>query len=184
VTGLSPFDLAILVVVALSGLMGLMRGAVREIITALALIGALGAAVLSFGVVGRAAERFITPPWVAHVAAGMACFTLFYVLIRAIGGPISRGVREAGLSELDHFFGLCLGLARGAVVIGCLALAVNAAVPVDRRPDWMTKAKAYPGFVLAGETMGAWLPSGAQWLKRLRAPIGHADAPTARTTDK
>src|ERR1700757_2835271 len=65
--------------------------------------------------------------------AGMAVvFLAAYIVLRLIGGFLTRGVRESGLSGLDRVLGLTLGLGRGLVALGAFALLLGAFVPAKQ----------------------------------------------------
>ena len=70
---------------------------------------------------GPVARHFIATPWMANTAAVLILFIAAYIVLRVIGGAITRTVRQTdALSSLDRILGLGVGLVRGLVVIGVL----------------------------------------------------------------
>lgn len=148
------FDLIAGLVLAASALVGLARGGAREITTVVAFVVAVLIAVVGLRFVSSIMQQAIHIVWMANTAGVLLLFLFAYIVLRLIGGAISRRVQQtAGLSGLDRTLGLAIGLVRGLVVIGGVALLLDAATPPERRPAWLTSAKLYP----VAQTVGAGL---------------------------
>jgi membrane protein required for colicin V production len=155
------FDVAVGLVLLASGIMAFVRGATREITTALALIAAVVIAVFGLRFTGPLARHAIATPWIANTAAVLILFIAAYIVLRVIGGAITRTVRQTdALSSLDRILGLGVGLVRGAVVVGVLTLLINSATPPERMPAWISKAKTYPAATAAANVLKAFAPEG------------------------
>jgi hypothetical protein len=71
---MTQFDYAILLVFLVSGFMGFLRGASREVVTVLALtFGAMGA-LFGLPFVGPLARKLVNPDWLGTVGAGIVLF--------------------------------------------------------------------------------------------------------------
>ena len=140
-TGFDLFTGAILLV---SGLIGFVRGATRELTTAIAFVLAVAAAIFLLRFSAPVAHHFIHTVWLARVAAIVVVFLVTYVVVRLAGGQLTRGVRQTALSGLDRVAGLAIGLARGVVIVGVMVLLITVATPHERLPSWLTHARAYP----------------------------------------
>jgi len=149
-------------ILVISALFGLARGATREVTTLLALILSLFIAAL--------AARFVTPllahmihiGWMAHAVAMLLIFVVSYAILRTLGGLLTSGVRNAGLSGVDRLLGLGVGLGRGLLVMGLMGLLIAAAIPAERVPAWISRAKLYPLAESAGAVLRAAAPRGAK----------------------
>jgi membrane protein required for colicin V production len=168
------FDILAGLVLAVSGLVGLARGATREITTVIAFVLAAVAAVFGLRFTGPLAGHFIATPWMANTAALLVLFLIVYIVLRLIGGRLTTGVRQTVLSGFDRALGFAIGLVRGLVVIGAVALLVNAAGPP---PAWITRAKLYPLANAAGGVLRAFAPEGLKVAHDVAA--GTAQAVTA-----
>ncbi len=118
---MNPIDVAILAVVGMSALLGLARGAVREIF-------GLAALVLGFAIaLGQYAEgALLLGPWIAEplaaqAAAFFAIFIAAWILFSLAGALVRRVMKLLALSWLDRLGGLAFGLARGALLVALLA---------------------------------------------------------------
>jgi len=154
------FDLLAGLVLAVSGLVGFARGATREVTTVIAFVLAAVAAVFGLRFTGPLARHFIATAWMANTAAILILFLIVYIILRLIGGRLTAGVRQTALSGFDRVLGFAIGLVRGLVVIGAFALLVNAALPPERMPAWITRAKLYPMANAAGGALRAFAPRG------------------------
>ena len=139
------FDLIVVVLLAVSALVGFVRGATRELITVIAfLVGAL-AAVFALRFTGPLARDAIDPDWAGNAVAITLVFLAVYILLRVIGSVITRRIHQtSALGTIDRAAGVGVGLLRALVLIGVFHLVFHAATPADRLPQWMTGAAAYP----------------------------------------
>ncbi len=173
---MSLFDYIAGAVLLVSGLMGFARGATREITTVIAFVLAAVVAVFALRFTGPIARHAIHTPWIANTAAILILFILAYIVLRMIGGALTRTVRQTALSGLDRGLGFAIGLVRGLVVIGVFALLINAATPPERMPSWITGARIYPLAEAAGAVLRTFAPKG------LKVARGVAPAMTEAVT--
>jgi membrane protein required for colicin V production len=175
---MTGFDFVVLSVLALSALIGFVRGATREVVTVTAFVLAVVAAVFLLRFTAPATRHFIHTLWLARVAALLAMFIITYIVLRLLGGSLIRGVRAGALSSLDRGLGAALGLARGVVVVGVLVLLIGAATPPERLPGWYRHARTYPLASAAGAMLRAFAPQGAHMAKAMAPAVENALAPT------
>ncbi|MHB8529530.1 MAG: CvpA family protein [Caulobacteraceae bacterium] len=153
------FDLVAGLILAVSGIAGLVRGFTREVTTVAAFILAAVIAFLGLRFTAPIVGQAIRIVWLAEAAALLIGFVFVYILFRLAAGALTRRVQQtAALSGPDRVLGLIAGLVRGLVVIGAFALVVNAATPVERRPAWITQAKLYPLADTVGGAMARLTP--------------------------
>ncbi len=154
------FDILAGAVLAVSGLIGFARGATREVTTVIAFVLAAVIAVFSLRFTGALARHFIATPWMANAAAILVVFVIAYIVLRLIGGRLTGGVRQTVLSGFDRALGFAIGLVRGLAVIGVAVLLIHAAMPPERTPPWIAKARLYPLANAAGGALRAFAPQG------------------------
>lgn len=138
------FDLIVLGVLAISGLVGFVRGAVREVVTAGAFIIAALVAVFGLRLTAPLARAAVDPDWAAVGVAIVVTFVVLYILLRILGGNLTRRVQNSALGTADRTLGVGFGLARGLVALGVLHLVFHAVTPSDRIPRWLSDAVSYP----------------------------------------
>ncbi|MEO8812423.1 MAG: CvpA family protein [Caulobacteraceae bacterium] len=157
---MNAFDAIAGLVVLVSGLVGFVRGATREVTTAVAFAAAALIAIFSLRFTGPIARQVIHTPWLARTAAVLILFVAAYLLFRTVGGALTQSVRQTALSGFDRTLGAGLGVVRGLVVIGGLLLLFEAATPPERMPPWMTGARVYPLAAGAAGALRALAPQG------------------------
>lgn len=169
------FDIIALGLLSISAGVGFFRGAVREMMTVLALLVAGAAALWGLRFSGPILRGFVEPAWAANVAAILVVFVAVYVVLRLLGGNMAARVQATDvLGFLDRLIGAGFGLVRSLVVLGAFSLAFNAATPPDRMPQWIAGAALYPLTKAAGEVLKAFAPKGMDVADRLRPAIAGA----------
>ncbi len=174
---MTAFDWAAMTLVAVSALVGLARGAAREISGLMALILAALLALGSGQVLGPTFVRLIHPAWLAKPAGMIAVFLIAYVAIRFAGGVLTRGLRGAGLGGMDRLLGLGVGVVRGVAALGVFALVVGAVFPAQSMPGWIGRARLFP---LARGTGAVLMSAAPSLLDRDKTPRTGATATPAR----
>jgi membrane protein required for colicin V production len=147
------FDLVVVGLLILSGLVGFIRGATRELITVIAFVLGALAAVFALRFTGPIARDAVDPDWAGNAVAIVIVFLIVYILLRVLGASITRRIHQTGaLGSIDRAAGVGVGLVRALVLIGVFHLVFHAATPPERLPKWMTEAAFYP---LSGAAAGA-----------------------------
>lgn len=155
-------DLAILILLALSGLVGYVRGLVREALGLAAWGGALFIAspLGLFPYVQPVARRLVADPALADPAAFGAVFLVVLVLLWIVARVASDGVRASRLGGLDRTLGLVFGAARGAVLVVVAYIVAGLAVPVDAWPVPVREARLLPAVHRGAAWLAGQLPPG------------------------
>ncbi|HEY7851637.1 MAG TPA: CvpA family protein [Caulobacteraceae bacterium] len=174
---MTGFDLIAGGILLVSGLVGFLRGATRELTTVIAFIAAVAGSIFALRFSGPVARHFIHTGWLANVAAVLAVFIVIYIIVRLVGGRLTSGVRQTGLSSLDRALGFAIGLARGVVAVGVLVLLIRAATPAERMPIWFTHARTYPMANAAGAALRVLAPKGMAMAKHMGPAVENALAP-------
>jgi membrane protein required for colicin V production len=145
-------DLLVLVIVAISGLLGLSRGLVRELL-------GLG----SWVVAGYAAWRLgplvmpmtreaIGNPDIADPAAYAVTFVALLIVLSLLANLVGRLVQLSALGGLDRTLGLVFGVGRGVLVLIAAYIPLAQMLPADRWPPVAVQARTVP-----------WIYAGAVW---------------------
>jgi len=172
---MSPFDLAAGLALIVSGLIGWVRGGAREAagMVALALAAIVAFAALRF--TGPIARHAIHTPWLANVAAALVVFVALYALLRVLAAALSRSLhRHGALGALDRTVGAGFGLARALVFLGLVNLTLNAVMPAQRMPTWISSARLYPVSNLSAGALKRLAPTGEALAARVAPAVGHA----------
>lgn len=138
------FDLIVLGVLALSALVGFVRGAAREVVTVAAFLLAALAAVFLLRFTAPMARAAIDPDWAAVGVAIAVVFLIVYIAVRVAGGSLTARIKESPLGTFDRAVGLGFGLIRGLVAVGVFHLVFHTVTDPERIPRWISTAATYP----------------------------------------
>jgi membrane protein required for colicin V production len=148
-------DLVLLGVMLISGLLAMVRGFMREILS----IAAWGTAALvtlyAFGKLLPTAKTYFSNDTVASVVVVAGVFVGTLIVVSIITVRISDMILDSRIGALDRTLGFLFGLARGLLIVVVAYQFFTWLVPDKQRPDWVTGAKSRT--VLDGT--GQWLLS-------------------------
>jgi membrane protein required for colicin V production len=148
-------DLVLLGVMLVSGLLAMVRGFMREILS----IAAWGAAALvtlySFSKLLPTAKTYFTNDTIAAAVVVAGTFIGTLIVVSVITVRISDMILDSRIGALDRTLGFLFGLGRGLLIVVVAFLFFTWLVPEKQRPDWVTSAKSRT--VLQGT--GDWLMS-------------------------
>jgi membrane protein required for colicin V production len=145
------------IILLASGVLGYVRGFIREAIALLSWLVGLWVAWHYAYLVNPLLGGALAEPGVREWAG--RAIVLFLVLLAGavVGGVTGYFLRRAaGLAQTDRLLGALFGLMRGAVVIGLLVIG-GRAVDLDLEP-WWDKTKSMP----AADAIANWLEDYAQ----------------------
>lgn len=171
-------DYVLIAIVALSALISLLRGFIRE---ALALVGWVAAVWLVLSFTQPVAALFAEQVEVPSVRMGIAALTLFVGTLIVAGIVVylvGLLVDKTGLSGTDRMLGVVFGAARGVIIAAILVLLAGL-TPLPRDPWWHASA-LLPRFQQVAEQLRTLLPDEiAQHVDFAAAPAAGAPAPRA-----
>ncbi len=149
-------DVAILVIVAFSAMIGLFRGMVREVLGLAAWIAAAVAASWFFGDMQGFARRYIANENIADPVAFGVPFLVILIVFSLLARVVGSLVRKSVLGGLDRSLGLLYGLARGVALV--VAAYLIGGVAMDHWPDAVLEARTLPSIYLGAAWVAAKLP--------------------------
>jgi membrane protein required for colicin V production len=151
---MSWVDILIIVIIALSALISLFRGFVRETLSLLSWILAFWVA-LTFAhpLAQMYLQKYIKSPTLQLAAAFGGLFLLTLIVCAILNYFISTLVDKTGLSGTDRLLGMIFGLARGIVLVAALLLGGHL-TPMPKE-DWWQKSM----FISRFEPLETWLKS-------------------------
>ena len=158
------FDIAFFVIVALSVLISVVRGAVREILALASWVIAFFGAQYYALDVAPYLPAAIPNESLRVLAAFLIVFLLLLLLMSLIAIAISNVVRSAGLGIGDRVLGSIFGFVRGVAIVVMIVLMAGFTT-LPRHPEWRHAMFSAPLEALAN-TVKVWLPYDLQ--KRIR----------------
>lgn len=171
---MTPFDIIAGLLLLVSGVTGWVRGASRELTSALSFIGAAAIALFGLRVSGPIFRSLMDPDWAATAAAILVVFVVFFLVFRLIGGQLTAGLHETSAGTLDRAVGAIFGLIRSVVILGVFNLLLHLATPPDRMPHWVQNSIFYPLSEASGEVLKVFAPKGKALAGKLAPAITEA----------
>jgi membrane protein required for colicin V production len=148
-------DLILLGVMLVSGLLAMVRGFMREILSIAAWGAAALATLYSFSKILPSAKSYINNDTIASVVVVVGVFVGTLIVVSVITVRISDMILDSRIGALDRTLGFLFGLGRGLLIVVVAFLFFSWLVPDKQRPDWVSGAKSR--VVLQGT--GEWLMS-------------------------
>ncbi|GAB6043697.1 CvpA family protein [Endothiovibrio diazotrophicus] len=128
-------DYVILTIIAVSAVLSLFRGYVKETLSLVAWAAAFWVAFAFCDQGARLLANTISTPSVRVVVA----FAVLFVATLLVGGLVNylmgQLVEKTGLSSTDRMLGLVFGIVRGVAVVAIIVLLAGL-TPVPRDPWW------------------------------------------------
>jgi membrane protein required for colicin V production len=151
-------DLVLLAVMLISGLLAMVRGFMREILS----IAAWGAAALTtlyaFQKLLPTAKTYFNNDTVASIVVIAGVFIGTLILVSIITVRISDMILDSRIGALDRTLGFLFGLARGLLIVVVAFLFFSWLVPEKQRPEWVNGAKSRVVLDSTGSWLQALLP--------------------------
>jgi membrane protein required for colicin V production len=136
---MSWLDLVILGVIALSALISLIRGFVKEFISLVTWILAGVLAFRYFTPMSELLEPFVTSPTIRSIAGFAILFVSTLVVGAIINFIMSQLVSKTGLSGTDKALGVVFGGARGVLIVTMVVLLASL-TPMPEAGWWQDSA--------------------------------------------
>jgi len=151
-------DLVLLGVMLVSGLLALVRGFMREVLS----IAAWGTAALvtlySYSKLLPTAKGYFNSDTIATVVVVAGTFIGTLIIVSAITVRISDMILDSRIGALDRTLGFLFGLARGLLIVVVAYEFFIWLVPEKQRPDWVVQAKSRAVLDASGEWLKSLLP--------------------------
>lgn len=151
-------DIILIGIMVISGLLALMRGFTREVLSILAWAGAAVAAYLAYPVLRPTAREYIQPDYLADIALVAGVFLVTLIVVSLLTMRISDWILDSGVGPLDRTLGFLFGLARGLLLVVVAYLFFIWLVPRDQHPEWVSQARALPVVEDTGKFIISFLP--------------------------
>jgi membrane protein required for colicin V production len=159
-------DYAIIGIIALSALVGLTRGLLREVMSFVIWLGALLIAWAFHKELAVELTRWFPNPTVRLGVAFLILVFAVLILGAIFGHLLSHLVEKTWLTGTDRVLGVIFGVARGAILVAMLAFLV-ALTPLPE-DDWWQGSLLIGRFeVLAQLVLEHIPPQAIDWLKSL-----------------
>jgi len=165
-------DLILLLVMLVSGLLAMIRGFMREVLS----IAAWGIAALvtlySYGKLLPTVQQYFASNTVATAVTVVSIFLLTLLIVSILTIRVSDLVLDSRVGALDRTLGFLFGLGRGLLIVVVAYLFFDWLVPDRSQPEWVRDAKSKVLIKSTGDWLKGMLPDDPEStiLKRLKRP--------------
>jgi membrane protein required for colicin V production len=174
-------DIVLIAVMLISGLLAMVRGFMREVLSIIAWILAAGATLYAYAKLLPLAKQYFNNDIVAAVAVVGGVFLITLLVVSVVTVRISDMVLDSRVGALDRTLGFLFGLARGLVIVVVAFMFFNWLVPDRSQPEWVRSAKSKVVLAGTGQWLMSMLPEDAPntILNRLKKPKPEDTEPPA-----
>jgi membrane protein required for colicin V production len=141
---LTAFDVAAILVLALSVLVAFFRGAIRELLTIGTWVGAGVATYYGFPYARELARRTMETEWLADAAALCVVFVVPLIALKVAAAVLTEHLPGGSVESVDRVAGAAFGIARGALVVCVAYLGLTILIAPEDHPDWVKNALILP----------------------------------------
>ena len=179
-------DIVLIVVMLISGLLAMVRGFMREILSIIAWILAAGATLYAYSKLLPLAKQYFNNDIVAAVAVIGGVFLVTLLIVSILTVRISDMVLDSRVGALDRTLGFLFGLARGLVIVVVAFMFFNWLVPDRSQPEWVKGAKSRVVLTGTGQWLMSMLPEDPEStiLKKLKSGVRRTPKRRRMPTDR
>jgi len=165
-------DIVLLVVMLISGLLAMIRGFMREVLSIAAWGVAALATLYAYSRLLPTVKQYVNSDIVAAAITVIGVFLVTLLVISIITVRISDMILDSRVGALDRTMGFLFGLGRGLVIMVVAYLFFAWLVPDRSQPDWVKSAKSKVVLQSTGQWLVSMLPEDPETtiLKRLKRP--------------
>jgi membrane protein required for colicin V production len=135
-------DIGLIAVMLISGLLAMIRGFMREVLSIVAWLLAAIATLYAYGKLVPAATAYFNSELIAKAAVVGGVFLLTLLVVSVVTIRISDMVLDSRVGALDRTLGFLFGLGRGLLIVVVAFGFFDWLVPAKSQPAWVADAKS------------------------------------------
>jgi membrane protein required for colicin V production len=150
------FDYFVIAIVGVSMLLGLMRGAVKEVFSLASWILAFIVAKAFSVELSRWMETVVSNPTLRLLSAFIVLFVVTLIVLGIISFLLTTLIKKIGLGSVDRTLGGAVGFLRGVVIMLVLVI-LGGMTALPQQNDWRN-ALTSGWFEMLAQSVRPWLP--------------------------
>ncbi|MGD9542802.1 MAG: CvpA family protein [Methylocystis sp.] len=154
----SYLDLAVLIIVLVSGMLALLRGFTREVLAILSWVAAAAAAYFFYPLALPYIKPYISKDEIALAASVASVFFVALIAVSLVTVKLSDVILDSKVGALDRTLGFLFGAVRGALLAVVAFVFYSWLVPETNQPEWIRDARAKPFLQAGGDKLREMLP--------------------------
>ena len=169
-------DIFLIVVMFVSGLLAMVRGLIREVLSIAGWGAAAGAALLAYAKLLPAAKAYFNNDYVAIAVTTAGAFIGTLIIVSVITVKISDKILDSRIGALDRTLGFLFGLARGLLIV-VVAFAFYDWFQPKSQPGWIANAKSLVVLKNLRDDIISMSPDIEAWYSRYKKQKEAGDPP-------
>jgi membrane protein required for colicin V production len=174
-------DIFLIVVMLVSGLLAMVRGFMREVLSIAAWAAAAAVTIYFYAQILPFAKQYFNND---YVAAGTTIGSLFLgtlIIVSILTVRISDRILDSRIGALDRTLGFLFGLARGLIIVVVAFIFFDWLVPQKSQPEAVRTARSRVVLQSTGDWLKSLLPEDPEdtILRKLKRPKSDEDNPEA-----
>lgn len=137
-------DVGFIAIALVSGLLAMMRGFTREILSIASWGAAAGSALVAYSRFRDWARAEIQPTYLADAVLIGGTFLGVLILVSVITAKLSDAILDSKIGAIDRTLGFIFGVGRGAIIVVIAFLFFTWLVPEQSQPSWIKTARTKP----------------------------------------
>jgi membrane protein required for colicin V production len=150
------FDGIVIATVLISGILAMVRGFVREILSVAAWVAAAAAAYFLYQPFSPVLETVIEDANWRNVASAAIIFFVALIIASYVTMKVSNMIVDGRVNMIDRIMGFAFGVARGVLILTIAYLFLDGVLPEN--PAWIAEARTQPILADVGEWLVSVLP--------------------------
>jgi membrane protein required for colicin V production len=151
-------DIALISVMLISGLLAMVRGFMREILSIASWAVAAGATLYAYAKLLPMAKTYFNNDIVAAAVVVGGTFLVTLIIVSIITVRFSDMILDSRIGALDRTLGFLFGLGRGLIIVVVAFMFFAWLVPERTQPAWVSNAKSKVMLEKTGEWIESLLP--------------------------
>jgi len=171
-------DIFLIVVMLISGMLAMVRGLIREVLSIAGWGAAAGAALVAYAKLLPAAKAYFNNDYLAIGVTTAGAFLGTLIIVSVITVKISDKILDSRIGALDRTLGFLFGLARGLIIV-VVAFAFYDWFQPRSQPIWITNAKSLIVLKNLRDDIISMSPDIEAWYSKYKKQRDNAGEPPA-----
>ncbi|MBU2599023.1 CvpA family protein [bacterium] len=154
---MNGLDLALLVVLSISAIIGLWKGITRGIFSLIAIITGVVISSKYYLIVSIALHNYIKSSLWSNIVSFIIILTIITLIISLMGTLVKRLMGILALGWIDHLGGLAFGVVRGILIGGLVIMMMNI-FPIEEGKKVLAKSTLSPHLLQVTKNLLSLLP--------------------------
>jgi membrane protein required for colicin V production len=164
-------DIVLIVIMLVSGLLAMVRGFMREVLSIIAWVLAAVVTLYSYAKLLPYAKQYFNNDAFAAIAVIGGVFLVTLLVVSILTVRISDMVLDSRVGALDRTLGFLFGLARGLLIVVVAFMFFNWLVADPAQPQWVKSAKSRVVLQATGDQLKALFPDDmdnylSRWMRK------------------